>query len=188
MFGILVQVFGKILTSNWFRIFSGIVVVLVGLYFLHSIYNLGYEKGYNDLNTIVLQERIEWQEKIAKLQKTHESTVQEIEKNYDDKIKELNENIEKLEKNLTDLDKVLEDGNNPIPNSIVALHDRIIKGEPLNKPLTQKESQGIFTVNDLIKKLNKNYNLYKKCDLKLQTIQGIVKDFQKQQQEIMKEK
>lgn len=151
-----------------------------------TAYQNGYNVGYNECNSIVVQERTKWENDIKKIQESHNIEITKLTKDYEHKINELDNNIKQLVDNPVIIEKYI-DVPIEIPDKLILLHDRSAKGESLYTMIPKEfTTKNKYNINDLAKKINKNYNTCLRDQARLEALQKVVKDFIKKQQELTK--
>lgn len=165
------------------------ILVLLILFGISASYDYVYEKGikegYRQCNVVVEKERNDWKENIRNIQESHNLEITKLTKDYESQIKTLDKNLEELKENPKVIEKYIEVPIE-IPDKIILLHDRSAKGESLYTMIPKDyTTKNKYNINDLAKKINRNYNICLKDQERLRTLQSVVKDFIEKQNDIL---
>lgn len=165
-----------------------VILILFGISVSYDyVYEKGIQEGFRQCNVVVEKERNDWKENIRNIQENHNLEITKLTKDYENQIKTLDKNLEELKENPKVIERYIEVPIE-VPDKVILLHDRSAKGESLYTMIPKDyTTKNKHSLKELAEVVNRNYNTCLKDQERLRTLQEVVKDFIRKQEELTRE-
>jgi hypothetical protein len=150
-----------------------------------------YMKGRSDGVTLTearfAEERLEWAGRVAEVTQQHTQDVADITSTYNQTVAKLRAEIIKLQRNPRVIETYVP-VNTPcnVTQGFVDLHNTSAAGQPLTEEPTKPNIVTNKTLNQVASTIAENYYMCNETMARLEALQQLVKQYQKQQRELVK--
>ena len=147
---------------------------------IYVSYMVGYDKAVAVITNQVNAERIEWQEKVSKLESKFNEYRLNVETKHRFEVEDYKKQVQVLKDNPTVITKYITK-EVQVPCQFNLLHDRLVDGVPINTMIPDDYQCKPCTLSDVSTVLAQNYANCRLAMQRLEALQSVVKEFQAKQ-------
>lgn len=160
-------------------IFGGFAIAFI----LGSLYYTGYSNGKQSVEDRVNAANVEWQAKLDKLQHQYDIDVAKIQSDHHIEVEKFKQQISNIKANPKIITKYVTD-TDTVPYGFVLLHDRCVKGVPLNTMIDELGVKKSYKLTDVSNVIAYNYSQCNIAFARLNALQTVVKNYIEKQEKL----